>query len=73
MKPQNVLEHRHYFAFEDDEENGDGVRFDACNTRDDGAGVWSPQSGKWWPQKSYERAQNVAKNMSEFYAEMNPR
>lgn len=73
MKPQNVLEHDHYYAYEEDEETGDGIRYDACDTRDDGAGVWSPQTGKWYPQKDYATAQTVASIMASIYAEHHPR
>lgn len=66
MKPQNVIDHKHFFAFEDEEDVYG--RFDACQTRDDGAGVWSPETGRWYPQTNYDEAQRVAEEMSKIYA-----
>jgi hypothetical protein len=74
LKPQNVTDHEHYFAFEEDEENGGIIgRFDACETRDDGSGIWSPESGSWYPAKSYEHARLVAEQMAALYKEHHPR
>lgn len=78
MKPRNVIDHDHYFAYcdeyglpgrDDDDITG---RYDACLTRDDGAGVWSPASGMWWPMKDYEFAKKVAEKMAALYAEYHP-
>lgn len=78
VKPQNVIDHDHYFAYLD--ENGvpldleDDItgRYDACLTRDDGAGVWSPASGRWWPTETYEKAKMQAEHMAATFAKMHP-
>jgi hypothetical protein len=67
MKPQNVIDHEHFFINEDDD--GNGPRFDACLTRDNGAGIWSPQTGLWHPMKSYNQARKVAAIMASLYLE----
>jgi hypothetical protein len=68
MKPQNVVEHKHFYAFDPDIEDLYG-RYDACRTRDDGCGVWSPESGRWYPAPTWERAVSMAEHMAKIYAE----
>jgi hypothetical protein len=76
MKPQNVTDHDHFFVYIDNEglsiDEYDHIRYDACLTKDDGAGIWSPHSGMWFPQPSYERACRVAHYMAEYYEQYHP-
>jgi hypothetical protein len=72
MKPQNVTDHDHFFAYGYDHEDDVTGRYDACDTRDDGAGVWSPSTGMWWPMESYDKAKRVAEEMAKAFGRFNP-
>lgn len=73
MKPLNVVDHHHYFVYSEDEENGEGPRFDAYLTEEGEAGVWSPQSNQSWPADNYKTAKFIAEKMAKTHRELNPR
>jgi hypothetical protein len=73
MKPTNVTDHRHYFVYPEDEEEGEGPRFDAYITKEGLTGVWCVHTDSVFPTDNYKTAKFIAAKMAQSHRELYPR
>lgn len=66
-KPENVVEHEHYFTTDDEEilAIDDMARFDACLLADGRACVYYPRAQEYVIVENYETAKREAKGLAD--------